>query len=353
MIQREMACSRYNAACAPELPSGFKFLALLGEGCFGKVVKCWHTGSGQTVAVKIPKCAEESTRNEISILRTIKSLNLDKHNIVKYIDCFLTSAGEAFVFESLDISLHDYWKKRDCAPMLLSDIRTIIQQMATAFKALKEIELIHTDVKLDNIMMVNHRRRPFEVKLIDFGLAISRSDARQGLTVQPRILRSPEVLLGAEFSEAIDMWTLGCAMFQMISGCLLFLGQSSYEIMLSIVELLGQPADDDLDNGQYTRNFFNRNGEVWRIKTPSEYFGDCRTRPRKSHQFKSLDEMKKMRLEKDNKNEIEEREQCIELLKAMLRVDAKERITPRGVLAHPFITNGSLASASMTKRSKA
>ena len=60
-----------------------------------------------------------------------------------------------------------------------------------------------------------------------------------------------------------------------------------------------------------------------------------------------------MRLEKDNKNEIEEREQCIELLKAMLRVDAKERITPRGVLAHPFITNGSLASASMTKRSKA
>ena len=62
-------------------------------------------------------------------------------------------------------------------------------QMATAFKALKENQVIHTDVKLDNIMMVNHRRRPFEVKLIDFGLAIARLEARTGRTLQPVAFR--------------------------------------------------------------------------------------------------------------------------------------------------------------------
>ncbi|XP_036970532.1 interferon-induced protein 44-like isoform X2 [Acanthopagrus latus] len=105
--------------------------------------------------------------------------NLDKHNIVKYIDCFQTIYGKALVFESLDISLFDYMEMKDFAPMLLSDIRTIIQQMATAFDALKGIGVIHTDVKLDNIMMVNHHQRPFEVKLIDFGLAIPTSQAKK------------------------------------------------------------------------------------------------------------------------------------------------------------------------------
>ena len=55
--------------------------------------------------------------------------NLDKHNIVKYIDCFQTIYGKALVFESLDISLFDYMEMKDFAPMLLSDIRTIIQQV--------------------------------------------------------------------------------------------------------------------------------------------------------------------------------------------------------------------------------
>ena len=41
---------------------------------------------------------------------------------------------------------------------------TLCFQMATEFKALKENELIHTDVKLDNIMMVNHRLRPFKFR---------------------------------------------------------------------------------------------------------------------------------------------------------------------------------------------
>ena len=45
-----------------------------------------------------------------------------------------------------------------------------------------------------------------------------------------------------------------------------------------------------------------------------------------------------MRLEEKNKTEAVEREQCVELLKAMLRVDAKKRITPKKVLTHPFIT---------------
>ncbi|XP_030290887.1 homeodomain-interacting protein kinase 1-like [Sparus aurata] len=327
-----------EAARLFRLPSKYTFLKFLGEGAYSKVVQCLDEETGETVAVKLPKRRYQETKKEISMLRKIKGLNLDKHNIVRFIDCFLTSSGKAFVFESLDISRFDYWEKTDFAPMLLSDIRTIIQQMATALDALKENQMIHA-VTLDNIMMVNHHQRPFEVKLIDFGLAIHASHARPGLTVQPQTFRSPEVILGGGFSEAIDMWTLGCAMFQMICGCQPFSGETEYEIVLSIVELLGQPDADFLGGCERTCVFFESLDYIrWRIKTPSEFFNVCKTRARKSHQYESLDDMKAMRLEENNLTEAVEREQCIELLKAMQTVVDWERITPREVLSHPFIT---------------
>ena len=58
-----------------------------------------------------------------------------------------------------------------------------------SFDVLKGNQVICTDVKLDNIMTVNHRRQPFEVKMIDFGAAISGSEARTGRTLQQQAFR--------------------------------------------------------------------------------------------------------------------------------------------------------------------
>ena len=56
--------------------------------------------------------------------------------------------------------------------------------MATALNALKTVEVIHADIKLDNIMLVDQEARPLTVKLIDFGLAFPTSIAKQGETHQ-------------------------------------------------------------------------------------------------------------------------------------------------------------------------
>ena len=61
--------------------------------------------------------------------------------------------------------------------------------MGTAFEALKGIGVIHGDVHLFNIMMANHQTRPLRVKLIDFGGAISTSEATQGKLLQPLAFR--------------------------------------------------------------------------------------------------------------------------------------------------------------------
>ena len=52
-------------------------------------------------------------------------------------------------------------------------------QLAIALLALKGIGLIHTDIKMENIMLVNQLEQPLKVKLIDFGLAVPASEAKQ------------------------------------------------------------------------------------------------------------------------------------------------------------------------------
>ena len=65
------------------------------------------------------------------MLRRFKRLKLDQHNIVEFIDCFQTKHGKAIVLEMLDVSLGDYLEMTSFAPMLLSDISSIIQQVQT------------------------------------------------------------------------------------------------------------------------------------------------------------------------------------------------------------------------------
>lgn len=56
--------------------------------------------------------------------------------------------------------------------------------MATALNALKTIGVIHSDIKLDNIMLVDREAQPLRVKLIDFGLAFPICRVKQGVTHQ-------------------------------------------------------------------------------------------------------------------------------------------------------------------------
>lgn len=54
-----------------------------------------------------------------------------------------------------------------------------------ALDALSNINVLHTDIKPDNVMFVNSQDQPLRIKLIDFGLAISRSRVNPGMDLQP------------------------------------------------------------------------------------------------------------------------------------------------------------------------
>jgi serine/threonine-protein kinase SRPK3 len=58
------------------------------------------------------------------------------------------------------------------------------------------------------------------IKLTDFGTMINFTDTKS--TFQTRYYRSPEIILGLDFNEKIDLWSLGCTIYELVTGKILF-----------------------------------------------------------------------------------------------------------------------------------
>eukprot|EP00064_Thunnus_orientalis_P006703 superscaffoldBa00000712_g6721 len=285
--------------------SDYKAQKFLGCGTFGEVLQCRNLTTNETVALKFIRHERhiEEAKHEEALLKKIQSLNSNKFNIVRWIDSFTYEGLYCLEFEKLDISLLQFVQTSPSECLELKEIRPILQQLATAMQFLASIGIVHADLKLDNIMMVDHLRQPLRVKVIDFGLAFPVSEAMPGSTLQAQWYRSPEILLGAPFNEAIDIWSLGCIAAEMFMGNVLFPGKDEYD--MSSLE---------------ARHF---------IFTP-------RT-------INSLNDLLEHNLIYELSREDAEADQCdrasfVDLLTRLLKVDMSERITPSQILQHPFIT---------------
>lgn len=88
-------------------------------------------------------------------------------------------------------------------------------------------------------MLVDSRRQPFRVKVIDFGSASHVSKAVPNTYLQSRYYRAPEILLGLRFCEAIDCWSLGCVLAELFLGWPLYPGSSEFDQIRYITHTQG------------------------------------------------------------------------------------------------------------------
>ncbi|KAJ4929353.1 hypothetical protein JOQ06_004962 [Pogonophryne albipinna] len=327
------------------ISENYQILKVLGAGCYGQVVECLKLDTEETVAVKVLKQKNSSKNNmrEVLILERLQCFDPDKSHIVRCHECFQSIDRTFLVFEMLDMSLHDYMNKRRRLPLPLKGIQMMIRDLATALDTLKGIGIIHSDLKMDNVMLVNHHVKPFRVKLIDFGLAVKISEVWPGVVMQPLWNRSPEIILGLPFNEAIDIWSLGTILAEMLLGFPLFPGRHEYDVLRYIIDLLGEPPKELLNRAVNTGLFFKEKRKPfvkkhWTFKTPKEFQRETlmKTREDRAYSFSSLEALKKTRLHKANSPELEDRTECVELLKEMLTMHQNNRITPEKILVHPF-----------------
>jgi len=197
------------------------------------------------------------------------------------------------------------------------------------------------------------------IKVIDFGSACF-----EGKTVytyiQSRFYRSPEVLLGAPYNGAIDMWSLACVCVEMYLGLPLFPGVSQHNQLSRICAMLGTPPDVFLEGKNGTK-YFRRtqaDGEGspprYRLKTPEEYARETGTEIptlKRYLRYDRLDEVimkcplaDKVKLTQEQKQEEMQRRACfLDFLLGLFRVNPFERWTAKQATTHPFVTGAAFS----------
>jgi serine/threonine protein kinase len=148
--------------------------------------------------------------HEIDVHREIVRQAGASPHIVALRECFLFDGHVCAAYEKhgagLDVILAD-------GALPVEEVKSITRQMLAALAHLHGCGYAHADVKPGNIL---YDAPTGEARLADFGLADRKF--RQGSIRGTRDYLPPEVLLGAPLTPARDLWSLGCAVFEMLTG---------------------------------------------------------------------------------------------------------------------------------------
>lgn len=239
-----------------QISKRYKIVSKIGKGAYGIVWKAIdkYLGENKPVALKKVFNAFKTSIDSQHIYREVSYLNeLRGHPFIINLKNVHRSENDTdlyLVFELMETDLNSIIRSN-----LLLDIhrRYIFWQILTVIKYIHSAGLIHRDLKPSNLLI----NEDSSIKLCDFGLARTFS-VENGFAVDEnpnfvatRWYRPPEILLGSTFhTPAIDLWSTGCILFELITGRPLFPGTSSIDQIERVIAYTGRPTDDELKSVQ-------------------------------------------------------------------------------------------------------
>jgi len=226
------------------IDGSYKLTHLLGQGGMGVVFGCHHMVLDKDYALKLIYGAEltaehwERFKDEAKALARLRhpnivgiyNMGIDKGNCPFYVMDLLSG-------EALDTLVQS--SVRLPVPLLLD----LFSDVACALGSAHERGIIHRDVKPSNLMLVRDDKGCIvSVKVVDFGIArisetgatltdqskTSQSQTPPGIIFGTPFYMSPEQCKGAQVDHRSDIYSLGCAFFEALTGSPPFRGRSSF-----------------------------------------------------------------------------------------------------------------------------
>ncbi|KAH8829284.1 Pkinase-domain-containing protein [Flagelloscypha sp. PMI_526] len=203
----------------PCLVTRYSKLEKVGEGTYGVVYKAKDLQTNSIVALKKIRLEAEDEGVPSTAIREISLLKeLKDDNIVKLLDIIHSPDNKLYlVFEFLDVDLKRYMDDSigRHRPLSRQIIRKFTYQLTAGLLYCHSHRILHRDLKPQNLLIDANE----DLKLCDFGLARAFGIPMRTYTHEVVTLwyRAPEVLLGSRhYSTAIDMWSVGCIVAEMI-----------------------------------------------------------------------------------------------------------------------------------------
>jgi len=211
---------------------GCRIDALIGQGGMGRVYKGYQVKLGRAVAVKL--LPEEQSRDDVYIKRLVreaKAVAACNHpNIIQVFDVGEENGRFFYIMEFVEghTLTEITCQKGTWDPW---DALDVILQAARALEEAGSNDIIHRDIKPDNIMITSSGL----VKVADFGLAKSvmerSSLTRTGAVMGTPCYMSPEQCDGQESDSRSDIYSLGATLYYMLTGRPPFQGETPLVIM--------------------------------------------------------------------------------------------------------------------------
>ncbi len=262
---------------------------LIGEGAFSKVYKKIY--GGREIAVKIANSLDKDkhikyTKYEKEVLQNF----MRSKYIINMIDLDLNNNPDTICLElvgnELQFLIDNYYENNCYIP--LNIVKKFTRQILCGLAELKEKKIIHSDLKPENILLTKnldhrlfseskkinirtisrilnkhdkyikkHIRKNYhvlrelilqsiDIKISDLGTAIKVEDLRRHNQIPgTTYYRPPELILQSKCNESLDMWSLGCIVYEMLTGDILFdakrdnnMSQNSHHLAL-MIQILG------------------------------------------------------------------------------------------------------------------
>ena len=195
----------------------FKIIKKVGGGSFGLVYKVLDKNDNKFYAIKRVELNDQNKDNikevekEAKILKEIKS-----DNVVKYIDYFYEEEDYFnIVMEFCEYSdLRSYIKKfkNENKKIAESVIRLIITELSNGLKDIHSNNVIHRDLKPENIFISSDHL----IKIGDFGISKILDGTDYAKTFAGTYsYMAPELINGEKYSKKVDIWSLGCIIYEL------------------------------------------------------------------------------------------------------------------------------------------
>ncbi|KIJ63386.1 hypothetical protein HYDPIDRAFT_113375 [Hydnomerulius pinastri MD-312] len=335
----------YQVILGEQLDGGrYQVFSSLGKGMFANVVRArvlQESGDGgKEVAIKIIRSQESMHRaglKEVQILNKLKQADPDdKKHIVRLERTFEHRGHLCLVFESMSMNLRDVVKRfgKDVG-LNIKAVRAYAHQLFLALSLLKKTNIMHADIKPDNILVNEHKTL---LKLCDLGSASDASENDITPYLVSRFYRAPEIILGVPYDPALDIWSIGCTLYELYTGKILFPGRSNNQMLLLMMELKGRFNAKTIKKAKFGDMYFDEQGGFESIETDRVTGANV---ARKVHISKPSRDLRSRLMPpssvKLKDDEMKLLTSFIDLLDKCLALDPARRITPKEALVHPFI----------------
>ncbi|XP_062145688.1 mitogen-activated protein kinase homolog MMK2-like [Alnus glutinosa] len=281
------------------------------RGAYGIVCAAVNSDTHEEVAIKKIGNAFDNIIDAKRALREIMLLSHMEHeNVIATKDIIRPPKKDAFndvyiVYELMDTDVHQIIR----SDQQLTDDRCqyFLYQLLRGLKYVHSANVLHRDLKPSNLLL----NANYDLKIGDFGLArtTSETDFMTEYVVN-RWYRAPELLLNcSEYTAAIDVWSVGCILGEIVTREPLFPGKDYVHQLRLITELIGSPDDASLgflrsDNARrYVRQLPQCRKQQFSARFPSMSPG------------------------------------ALDLLEKMLVFDPNKRITVEEALCHPYLSS--------------